>query len=288
MSCSVYDFRITIEPVSLSHNDVIRCIKGVAKHFVFQLEKGEKTNKLHYQGRLSLIKKKRPHLATKLFLEAFAEKLQGVSWYFKPTTNTEYLKGTFNYMMKLDTRENGPWSDLDIPKYIPRHIRGITPFPFQQTVLDSMHIYDDRKINCIIDPTGNNGKSILAALIRNAGGITIPCVGDTERLVATVCNILMAKQLREPRLVAIDMPRSINNNRLYQLMSAIEIVKDGWVYDSRNHFKEWSYDKPQIWVFTNNEIPTKYMSNDRWNFYEIDGNEKTLKLRVPPVNTEYE
>lgn len=270
MSCSVYDFRITISPKDLSYMDVISCLKGIAKQFIFQLEKGEKTEKLHYQGRCSLIKKKRPNLATKLFLEAFKKYLDGVSWYFKPTTCTEYTKGSFVYVMKLDTREDGPWSDKDIPDYVPRHIRNIEPYPFQQEVLNSMTEYDDRSINCIVDADGNNGKSILAALIRNAGGITIPCVGDTERLVATVCNILMAKQLRVPRLIAIDMPRSINNNRLYQLMSAIEIVKDGWVYDSRNHFKEWSYDKPQIWVFTNNEIPTKYMSNDRWNFYTIE------------------
>jgi hypothetical protein len=253
--------------------NVISSIKGIAKQFVFQLERGEKTGKLHYQGRCSLIKKKRPHLATKLFVKAFEKYLDGVSWFFEPTTGKEYLKGTFVYQMKLDTREDGPWSDKDIPEYVPRHIRNITPYPFQQSVLNSMTEYDDRSINCIIDPTGNNGKSILAALIRNAGGITIPCVGDTERLVATVCNILTAKQERTPRLIAIDMPRSINNNRLYQLMSAIEIVKDGWVYDTRNHFKEWSYDKPQIWVFTNNEIPTKYMSNDRWNFYNIKDKE---------------
>lgn len=277
-SCSMYDFRITIQPKELSYRNVISCLKVISKKFVFQLEKGEETKRLHYQGRLSLIKKKRHHLATKLFLEAFGGHLEGVSWYFQPTTNPEYLQGTFIYQMKLETREDGPWSDKDIPQYIPRHIRGVTPYPFQQSVLDSMTEYDDRSINCIIDKTGNNGKSILAALIRSAGGITIPCVGDTERLVATTCNILMAKQLRVPRLVAIDMPRSINNNRLYQLMSAIEIVKDGWVYDSRNHFKEWSYDKPQVWVFTNNEIPTKYMSNDRWNFFMIDEDKELVSL----------
>lgn len=276
MSCSVYDFRITIEPQDLSYLDVISNLKGIAKQFMFQLEKGTKTLKLHYQGRLSLIKKKRSHLAVKQFLEVFGNVLDGISWYMKPTTNKEYLKGTFVYVMKLDTRVDGPWSDKDVPKYVPRHIRGITPYPFQQAVLDTMLEYDDRSINCIIDTKGNNGKSILASLIRNAGGITIPCVGDTERLVATVCNILQSKELRVPRLIAIDMPRSINNNRLKMLMSAIEICKDGWVYDTRNRFTEWSYDKPQIWVFTNNPMPSKYMSKDRWKFWNIDENKQLV------------
>lgn len=273
----MYDFRITIDPKLLSFVDVISRLKGIGKHFVFQLEKGEQTSRLHYQGRVSLIKKKRPHLATKLFLETFKKFLVGVSWYFKPTTKDEYIKGSFIYQMKLDTREDGPWSDKDMPSYIPRHIRGITPYPFQQTVLDSMTEYDDRSIKCIIDPQGNNGKSILAALVRNAGGITIPCCGDTERLIATVCNILTSKELRQPRLICVDLPRSINNARLTMLMTAIEVIKDGYVYDTRNHYKDWSYDKPQIWVFTNNEIPSKYMSNDRWIFYDL--HEKQLVQR---------
>lgn len=276
----MYDFRITVEPTALSYTDLINKLKVVAKAFVFQLEKGEQTNRLHYQGRLSLIKKKRPHLATKLFLEGMGEVINGLSWYIKPTVKEEYLKGTFVYQMKLDTRQDGPWSDKDIPKYVPRHIRGITPYPFQQQVLDTMQEYDDRHINCIIDPTGNNGKSVLTALVRSRGGISIPCVGDTERLVATVCNILTAKNLRQPRLVVVDLPRSINNQRLFQLMSAIEIIKDGYVYDTRNHYTDWEYDKPQLWVFTNNPIPTKYMSNDRWNFYSIN-DDKYLEKSEP-------
>ena len=79
----------------------------------------------------------------------------------------------------------------------------------------------------------------------------------------------MAKDLRQPGLIAIDLPRSINNNRLSQLFQAIEIIKDGWVYDMRNHYKEWIYDKPAIWVFTNNQMPTKYASADRWKFWII-------------------
>lgn len=278
VSCSMYDFRITIEPKQLSYILVIECLKVISKNFVFQLELGAETKRLHYQGRLSLIKKKRPHLATALFLKAFEKHLEGISWYLKPTTKSEYLKGSFIYVMKLDTREDGPWSDKDIPAYRPRHIRGITPYPFQQQVLDSMLEYDDRHINCIIDPSGNNGKSVLAALIRSAGGITIPCVGDTERLIATVCNILSSKKLRVPRLIIVDLPRSINNQRLYQLMTALEVVKDGYVYDTRNHYSDWEYDKPQLWVFTNNPIPEKYMSADRWKFYSID-KDKQLFLK---------
>lgn len=278
----MYDFRITIEPKILSSTQIIDCLKGMCKAFVFQLEEGEKTHKLHYQGRCSLIKKKRPHLGKKQFKETFEKYLDGVSWYFNPTTNAEYTKGSFNYVMKDDTRIDGPWCDNDIPRYVPRHIRGIDPYPFQQQVLDSMHVYDDRHVNCIIDPTGNNGKSVLSALIRNRGGITIPVCGDSERLIATVCDILLAKQTHQPKLVAIDLPRAINNKRLNMMMTAIEVVKDGWVVDTRNRLREWEYDKPQIWVFTNNDIPTHYMSADRWIFWNINENRELVRVAEEP------
>lgn len=263
-----YDFRITIDDKHLSKDNVMECFKGWVSKFVFQYE--DTSNNKHYQGRVRLIKKKRPHNAKTQFLNAFGGYLEGHSWYFAPTVCKEYLLGSFIYVMKDDTRIAGPWTDKDWFKYVPRHIRNITPYPFQQAVLDSMEVYDDRSIKCIVDPSGNNGKSILATLIRYAGGVTIPCCGDTERLIATVCDILMAKDTRTPKLIAVDLPRSINNNRLSQLMTAIEVIKDGYVYDTRNHYKSWEYDKPQIWVFTNNKMNNKYMSRDRWIFYKIE------------------
>jgi len=267
----MYEIRIGFFE-GLTQSVVMDCFNRLGKKFVFQLEEGTKNGYKHYQSRLSLFAKKRKHLAEKLLLSVFKKAGWDITtkgYYIKPTTNTEFLKGTFIYQMKEDTRIDGPWSDKDIPSYVPRHIRNRTPRKFQQVVLDSQNIYDERTINCIVDEEGNKGKSILAAFIRNAGGITIPCIGDTERLIATCCDILMAKDNRQPGLIAIDLPRSINNNRLSQLFQAIEIIKDGWVYDMRNHYKEWVYDKPAIWVFTNNQMPTKYASADRWKFWTI-------------------
>lgn len=276
-NCAMFDIRLSSE--SLSYQDVISGLKGIAKKFVFQLEEGIKTQYRHYQGRISLIKKKRRHLARQQFVKAFNLTSGGNGWYCEPTTDEEFLKGSFSYVMKDDTRIDGPWSDKDIPVYVPRHIRNRTPRPFQKQVLDSMLEYDERHINCIIDPQGNNGKSILAAFIRNAGGITIPCVGDTERLVATACDILYGSQNRNPRLIAIDLPRSINNNRISQLMTAVEIIKGGWVFDMRYSFKDWTFDIPQVWCFSNNPIPEKYMSKDRWIFWQLSDDYKLSKIK---------
>lgn len=277
VQCTGYDFRITIDDKHLSHDAIMDCFKGWVSKFVFQYEETNNNKNKHYQGRVRLIKKKRPHNATTLFLNAFGGYLDGKSWYFAPTTNKEYVRGSFIYVMKDESRIAGPWSDKDWFKYVPRHIRNITPYPFQQEVLDSMEVYDDRSIKCIVDTKGNNGKSVLGTLIRHAGGVTIPFCGDVERLIATVCDILIAKDNRTPKLIAVDLPCSVNNNRLSQLMTAVEVIKDGHVYDTRNHYKSWEYDKPQIWVFTNNEMNNLYMSRDRWVFYTIE--DKKLVIR---------
>ena len=257
--CYVYDFRMNGE--SLSYLDVISNLKGIAKKFVFQKEQGD-TGYIHYQGRLSLYKKRRKMEALKLF--------EIKPNYFEPTTNKEFIKGEAFYMTKEDTRLAGPWKDTDEPKFVPRHIRGREPYPWQKMVLDSMDEYDERRINCIIDPQGNHGKSILASFVRARGGYTLPPIGDCKDLISAMCDMLMDKKERQPKLITVDIPRSINNKRLYSLFTAIETIKDGYIQDFRYRFREWEYDRPQIWVLTNNEIETKYLSADRFVFWRFN------------------
>ena len=257
--CYCYDFRYTAE--GLSCNDVIDCLKGVAKKYVFQKEQGD-SGYIHYQGRLSLFKKRRKMEALRLF--------KVKPNYFEPTTNKEYIKGEAFYMTKEETRLEGPWKDTDKPPFIPRHIQGRTPLPWQKMVMDSKDIYDERKINCIIDPEGNRGKSILAAFVRSIGGLTLPPIGDCKDLISAMCDILISKQCRNPGLITVDIPRSVNNARLYSLFTAIETIKDGYIQDFRYKFRDWEYNRPQIWVLTNNDIPTKYLSEDRFIIWRFD------------------
>ena len=262
--CYCYDFRYNAE--SLSSMDVISCLKGIAKKYTFQKEQGD-SGYVHYQGRLSLFKKRRKMEALRLF-----EKKPN---YFEPTTNKEFIKGEAFYMLKEDTKLEGPWTDKDKPKFVPRHIAGRTPYAWQQKVIDTKDIYDERTINCIIDPSGNSGKSILAAFVRNRGGITLPPIGDCKDLISAMCDILIGTQNRNPGLITVDIPRSINNKRLYMLFTAIETIKDGYIQDFRYKFRDWEYHRPQIWILTNNEIETKYLSKDRFIFWRF-GDDGTL------------
>lgn len=273
--CAMWDFRVSAE--TLTYTDIIDGLKIVAKQFVFQLEEGD-SGYIHYQGRLSLIKKRRSaekHIILNLFPK----------WkpnYLAVTVNSNFYKGDMFYVMKEDTRKDGPWSDKDIPKekYIPRHFRNRMDklLPFQQHIWDTATVFDDRIINMIYDKGGNNGKSTIASLCELFGkGIDLPPVNDAEKLVASCCDICEGKNVRDPSPIFVDMPRAMNKERLNGIYTAIEQIKKGKLYDLRYKYKEWWIDSPQIWVFSNIEPDENLLSKDRWRVWVINENKELEK-----------
>lgn len=239
-----------------------------AKKWVVQLEKGEQTGYEHWQGRLSLIKKKR-----KSELIALCNQDGNVLPNFlAETISKEHQRAAF-YCMKQDTRIDGAWSDVDYAKanvYVPRQFRGLTLYPWQKTVIDSGNVFCDRTVDCIVDTSGCNGKSTVARLcMLNGKGIKLPCHNDGIKLIQAACNMLTARELRDPSHIFVDMPRAMGKDRLLGLYTAIEEIKGGYVYDERNHYKEWWYDSPRIWVFTNQIPDFSLLSADRWKLWKI-------------------
>lgn len=251
-------------------SEFIGYLRQVAKQWVFQMERCPSSGRLHYQGRLSLIKKKREAELGAMLADS---PLRGLHVSTTVTGNVNQ----FDYMMKLDTRVDGPWDDKTWkePAYIPRQFRGLLErlWPWQAQVLESRHNFDDRAVNMIVDLKGCNGKSTVASLgDLHFGGIDLPPVGDHKELLQCCCDILMAKECRDPGLVFVDLPRSltIEVKKFSPFMTAIEQIKKGKVFDMRFHYKEWWFDSPQVWVFANHPPNLDYMSADRWRFYIID------------------
>ena len=265
-ACNFYDFTDHVKEFSEERRQqIITWLDNTAKKWVFQAEMGHETNCLHYQGRLSLIEKKRGlNINNPLKLR------------FR-LTSTNAITGTrakqFSYVMKEDTRVDGPWTDKDnsdLVKYIPRQYRNIELRPWQKLLLEKAEAFNDRHINLIYDATGNKGKSVVAHFSRlHLKGLVIPCVNDQERLVATCCNICMSKKLRSPNPLFIDMPRAMGKDRLYGLYSAVEQIKSGYLFDLRNKYKDWDIDSPNIWVFSNKLPEGGILSADRWKIWYI-------------------
>jgi len=258
---ATWDF--TLKAADRTPESVKALITQLFKKWTFQLENGD-DGYLHYQGRGSLYKKRRFGE-----IKSLCNALGIPETHLSPTC-TENITSAF-YVTKVDTRVDGPWSDTDAPVYIPRQYRNVTPRPFQQTIIDSASCYDPRTVNFVYDPNGCMGKTTVAALCCLLHqGIRIPAVNDHEKLLASVCDILTAKDLRVPGCIFIDMPRYMDKKRLHGIYSAIEEIKNGHAYDLRYHYKEWWFDSPAVWVFSNDPPVTSALSIDRWKFHAFD------------------
>lgn len=264
-ACAVWDFRTSADDIP--YMDVVRQLKKIAKKFTFQLEEGQVNGYLHYQGRMSLIKKHRKSELMEMF------DIISVPNYLEPTVDSVAKKGEMFYVMKHETRVAGPWTDKTEEKYIPRHYRGLLDklYPYQRQVYDSGQNFDSRTINMLYCRYGNIGKSTVAALTELfARGIDLPPVNDAEKLIQSCCDICTAKEVRDPSPIFVDMPRAMNKERLNGIYTAIEQIKKGKLYDLRYHYKEWWIDSPTIWVFSNIEPDLDLLSRDRWKVWIVN------------------
>lgn len=281
---TLYDFTY-FGPVGediMEVEDFIKELQPIAKKWVFQEERTPTTQKIHYQGRLSLFKKKRqPELCSMLNNGP----LRGMD---VSESSENSMQFEIFYALKEDTRVNGPWDNRTYqpPRYIPRQYQGLIEslYPWQEAVLNSRRDFSERCIDVIVDRQGCSGKSTVASLGRlYHGGLDLPPISDHKELLQIVCDVLMAKQCRDPGLVFVDCPRSIDQKRMAPYFIAIEQIKKGYVCDTRYSFKEWDFDSPRVWVFMNHEPDIRYLSRDRWKFWEIS--EKCL-VRYEPVEPE--
>lgn len=273
----VWDFTYSKEFCDLSPKELIDVLKTFCKKYGFQLEQGEETGYIHYQGRVSLKKGAIQSTVINLYTEAVG--LKGISWRLTHKTNTTG-EAFYKYTTKEETRIDGPWTDRDVETYIPKQYRGLekTLMPWQQECWDLQKKFETRKVNIIYDLDGNKGKSTIAHLSRlHKGGICLPICNDGEKLIQSCCNILMSKRIREAIPIFIDLPRAMDKTRLYGIYTAIEQIKSGYVYDVRNSYKDWDFDSPSVWVTTNRLPDTNYLTTNRWNLFIILENKLVKK-----------
>lgn len=260
-ACCVWDFSFPEERATV--DELKEKLKEFCKGWAFQLEKGDKTGYMHYQGRVSLKVKSRKGPSI----------YKGIRW--SPTSGAN--KDNLFYVIKEDTRVAGPWTDKDKVIYLPRQYRDIKLYDFQSEILKSATIFDPRCIDLIYDVEGNSGKSTVAAIGEILhGGIDMPPLNDFKELVALACDICMANETHNPKIMFFDLPRALCKDTLNGLYSAIEQIKKGKLYDCRYKYKDWWIDSPRCWVFSNHCPDEQLLSNDRWRIWTI--NKVTHKL----------
>lgn len=246
---TTYDFT-SFDTDLLKTKDIL---KKYCKKWCFQLEECPTTKKNHYQGRLSLKVKER--------LASVRNKFIG--WSIRITSSAN-IKNDF-YVSKEDTRLEGPWMDTDEEFYIPLQVRNVTKLhTWQQQIIDSSLVFNDRIINVLYNPIGCVGKSIICSYCAvHKIGRNVPFFKDFKDIMRIIMCAPTAK------LYLFDIPRAIKKDKLNEFYAGIECIKNGYAFDDRFKFKEKYFDSPCIWVFTN-VLPDKdYFSNDRWKFWDI-------------------
>jgi hypothetical protein len=264
---------------------------NLCKKWCFQLERGSETGYLHYQARVTLINRTRPERAQKIWFEL----LPGC--HVTPTSTKVYTTKDEYYVMKEDTRVEGPWTDQDVdlsnivdPKSLPSDLlKEDQLFTWQRQIIETFKSQDirwknRRKINVLIDLKGNIGKSALSLYCRiHKIAFTVPPQREDRDIIRCVMNVnkrfIFSKRITN---YIFDIPRAASCKELNSLYCGMENIKNGYLYDDRYEYKELEIDVNTIWVFTNSVPPRDKLSEDRWDFYYIND-----KLELAPYDPKH-
>jgi len=123
---------------------------------------------------------------------------------------------------------------------------------------------NSRNIYWVYDWWGNHGKSTIMHYMRlQKKGIVLPAINDQKILVESFADICMAKNLRDPGAVFIDIPRAMSQLEMKGFSAAMESIKGGHVMETRNRFREWDCHSPSVWMFANTKCPHDAFTEDR-------------------------
>lgn len=248
--------------------------------YVFQLEKGEETGRLHYQGAFRT--KIRVRQAT--LLKKFKEEFIGFDISYL-TINRMCGEWSENvaYCTKEDTRVGDKYySSISLRKYSGRDLKVFESgfYPWQEDIFDIFFERDkntlktphDREIYWFTDPNGNCGKSkFIKYLCFSNSNITKLSFGTASQLRSSVVNA------GPFQMYLVDIPRTLGqDDSLDSVISVLEDIKNGFVVSSMyGHHKTLMMDPPHVICFSNEDCPTSTMSADRWKLFRMSVADKT-------------
>jgi len=238
--------------------------------------------RVHFQGRLSLRKKKTKKLFLKMFVEWFMA-IKGVPLTYAmhmltlTTVSPEQdFVNSFKYTKKDESRVAGTFRSFP-PTYDGRDIETMdstNPKYEWQAQLDKI-IKDsdsDRTVIVVYDPVGGAGKSkwIKKQLFYNPNAIYVPIENTLERTLAALASA-PAKSL-----YLIDVPRGNRTvNSWFDLFKLCENLKNGMLTSSfGGKYTINLYNTATVVVMTNIDIRQddllyRQLSSDRWNVFKI-------------------
>lgn len=258
-----------------------------AKQWCFQKETGHTKGITHYQCRVILEEGQMTETLLTIF-EARGIERKWQTWL--PESNNSINQGGLSfYVMKDDTREEGPWYD---PSYNPRkrvRYEGNdlacmdNPLPFQKKIMDMcLEEPNDRTINWIVS-SGNNGKSKLMKKMRMDPAYDMARIpmGTATQIKTSIVN-------KGPhRIYMMDLPKSQGKDeRLQDTFSAIEELKNGWVETAMyGKSEDLLMEPPHVWVFSNQWPNLKLATADKWAVWHLDENNEMSRIGIAEIES---
>ena len=269
-------------------------LNEIAKEGVFQKERGDKTGRLHYQGRFEL---KGPRTGKKQLLKIFSQLGEIKNLTFAP----ERLYNSKAYCMKVDSRVEGPWfigTDLYRTK---NSIMDIRLHNWQEQLLNELksalgQTFRSRKVIWIQDPKGGSGKSTFLKYLSTSQeelAVKKLPLDKPDRIRMAVCKILNRENVE---VFAFDFTRTLDEETSVKgLFQVVEEIKNGHVVSVMyGNPMEALFTNPYVIIFTNEDISKycDYLSFDRWQAYEIQEGDlyeikKTPHYGMHNMNTRY-
>lgn len=208
----------------------------------------------------------------------------------RPTSKAAGNRPVWSYVMKEDTRVDGPWKDTDRdPMSLPQRLRLplMEPHNWQMQVLALP--FDDRKIHLIVNETGHAGKSTFGQAHAAMNPTDWLYIKVDLREPRTIVEAIMAKYAAGPEFrdftVFINVPRGcagqMTERECREFCNILEMVKDGHVSDRRYSYKEAFLGRTRVIVVSNEGVQhtDRFLSADRPVYYRI-----TPSMNLVPVN----
>lgn len=274
--CSTWDITVNKQD-NLDKDGLIKSLREHCKHWAFQLEMGHETKRPHFQIRLRFGRKiTPPGIRSKIGLLVGA--------FFTPTSTRVASTKNFDYVLKSDTRVDGPWTDKDpVPKEPLWDVEEYKDklLPFQQQIKDTCLLnkdkktYDRRTINCIVDPVGCVGKTIIRRIATFEGWATyLPVVDTVVQLIGYAKNYPSSAYI-------LDLPRALDKKNIIRFLAGIENIKDGDLTEVRYSGSITQINPPAVWVMTNVYPDLSLLSPDRWKIWQVNDEKKLVECPPP-------
>lgn len=270
----VYD--ITIPYETYKRKDLDALFRSFSKKFVFQGEIGEETEYKHWQCRISLKVAQRES-----YFKKNGYPCKG-NW---SITSNENKDNDF-YVMKPDTRFEGPYSDKDKPMtWQLQHFMDECEknmYDYQKSIKSLCPIKDMRTINLIYDEHGDMGKSLFLEYLEYLKiAKQIPPLDNIQ----DICAMVMEYPNEDAYIM--DLPRGISKKDMSNMITGIECIKNGYVFDKRYGYRELRMGRPQIFVFCNKLPNLTYLSKDRWKIWEMHSDKSFTLMNYYELMNKY-